>query len=187
MASVSTLAGAPKNRRAARLAIVEEHIRLENAHDLEGVLRTFGNTARYDDEVSSLRVSRVMLTFPGLLLRGLLRRFYWRYLIEDFGVVSICVLLGFPLWLFGVTFGTYHWVQSARTGAPATAGTVFVAALPIMLGFQLLLAAVLLDVLSSHTGKYRRPQADDSEAARHRTSRVAQSAQRRPEWSDVDT
>ena len=143
--------------------------------------------ARYDDEVSSLRVSRVMLTFPGLLLRGLLRRFYWRYLIEDFGVVSICVLLGFPLWLFGVTFGTYHWVQSARTGAPATAGTVFVAALPIMLGFQLLLAAALLDVLSSHTGKYRRPQADDSEAARHRTSRVAQSAQRRPEWSDVDT
>ena len=35
---------------AARIAIVEEHIRLENAHDLEGVLRTFGDTARYDDE-----------------------------------------------------------------------------------------------------------------------------------------
>ena len=143
--------------------------------------------ARYQDEVSSLRVSRVMLTFPGLLLRGLLRRFYWRYLIEDFGVVSICVLLGLPLWLFGVTFGTYHWMESARTGAPATAGTVFVAALPIILGFQLLLVAVLLDVLSSHTGKYRRPQVDDSEAARHPTSRVAQSAERRPEWSDVDT
>src|SRR5437870_2041723 len=96
--------------------------------------------AHYEAEISSLRVSRVMLTFPGLLLRGLLRRFYWRYLIEDFGVVSISGLLGFPLRLFGVTFGTYHWVQSARTGAPATAGTVFVAALPIMLGFQLLLA-----------------------------------------------
>ena len=50
MASVSTLAGAPNNTRVARIAIVEEHIRLENAHDLEGVLRTFGNTARYDDE-----------------------------------------------------------------------------------------------------------------------------------------
>ncbi len=50
MASVSTLAGVPKNRRAARIAIVEEHIRVENAHDLEGVLRTFGDTARYDDE-----------------------------------------------------------------------------------------------------------------------------------------
>ena len=40
----------PKDRLSARIAIVEEHIRLENGHDLEGVLRTFGETARYDDE-----------------------------------------------------------------------------------------------------------------------------------------
>ena len=40
----------PHDRRSARLALVEQHIRLENAHDLDGVLRTFGETARYDDE-----------------------------------------------------------------------------------------------------------------------------------------
>ena len=39
-----------KDRRSARIAIVEEHIRFENDHDLEGVLRTFGESARYDDE-----------------------------------------------------------------------------------------------------------------------------------------
>jgi hypothetical protein len=39
-----------QDRRAARIAIVEQHVRLENAHDLEGVLGTFGDTARYDDE-----------------------------------------------------------------------------------------------------------------------------------------
>ena len=39
-----------KDRRSARIAAVEEHIRLENAHDLEAVLRTFGDAARYDDE-----------------------------------------------------------------------------------------------------------------------------------------
>jgi steroid delta-isomerase-like uncharacterized protein len=33
-----------------RLAIVEEHVRLENAHDLDGVMGTFGAQARYDDE-----------------------------------------------------------------------------------------------------------------------------------------
>ena len=37
-------------RRLARIALVEQHIRLENAHDLEGVLATFGDSARYDDE-----------------------------------------------------------------------------------------------------------------------------------------
>jgi len=37
-------------RIQARVALVEEHIRCENQHDLEGVLATFGNDARYDDE-----------------------------------------------------------------------------------------------------------------------------------------
>jgi steroid delta-isomerase-like uncharacterized protein len=40
----------PVEQRSPRLAVVEEHVRLENAHDLEGVIRTFGETARYDDE-----------------------------------------------------------------------------------------------------------------------------------------
>jgi steroid delta-isomerase-like uncharacterized protein len=40
----------PQDRASARIAVVEQHIRLENEHDLEGVLRTFGDTAQYDDE-----------------------------------------------------------------------------------------------------------------------------------------
>jgi steroid delta-isomerase-like uncharacterized protein len=43
-------ASIPKDRRSVRMAVVDQHIRLENEHDLEGVLRTFGDTARYDDE-----------------------------------------------------------------------------------------------------------------------------------------
>jgi steroid delta-isomerase-like uncharacterized protein len=46
VASAST----PKDTRSARIAIVDQHIRLENEHDLEGVLRTFGDAAHYDDE-----------------------------------------------------------------------------------------------------------------------------------------
>lgn len=40
----------PNDRRSARIEIVEQHVRLENEHNLEGVLRTFGETAQYDDE-----------------------------------------------------------------------------------------------------------------------------------------
>jgi len=51
MATASIPAGgAEKNRRSARMATVERHVQLENAHDLEGVLHTFGDTAHYDDE-----------------------------------------------------------------------------------------------------------------------------------------
>lgn len=62
----------------ARLAIVEEHIRLENAHDLEGVLKTFGASARYDDEareehyqgISGVRTfySQLMAALPDLVI-----------------------------------------------------------------------------------------------------------------------
>ena len=34
----------------ARVRIVEEHVGLENQHDLDGIMETFGETARYDDE-----------------------------------------------------------------------------------------------------------------------------------------
>ncbi|SRR5579871_1760126 len=37
-------------RMEARLKLVEEHVRFENDHDLEGIMGTFGTAARYDDE-----------------------------------------------------------------------------------------------------------------------------------------
>jgi steroid delta-isomerase-like uncharacterized protein len=35
---------------ADRLRVVAEHVRLENEHNLDGIMQTFGSTARYDDE-----------------------------------------------------------------------------------------------------------------------------------------
>jgi steroid delta-isomerase-like uncharacterized protein len=37
-------------RISARLRIVDEHVRMENQHDLDGIMGNFGETARYDDE-----------------------------------------------------------------------------------------------------------------------------------------
>ncbi len=50
MASASIPTNKSEDTRSARIAIVEQHVRLENAHDLEGVLRTFGDSAQYNDE-----------------------------------------------------------------------------------------------------------------------------------------
>jgi steroid delta-isomerase-like uncharacterized protein len=35
---------------ATRLRLVEDHVNFENAHDLDGIVSTFGSTARYDDQ-----------------------------------------------------------------------------------------------------------------------------------------
>ncbi|HEY2228516.1 MAG TPA: hypothetical protein VGI22_12435 [Xanthobacteraceae bacterium] len=43
-------AASSNSAMSARLKIVEEHVSLENAHDLEGIMGTFGAAARHDDE-----------------------------------------------------------------------------------------------------------------------------------------
>ncbi len=48
--STSAMSGNTPSRFAARLALVEEHIRCENRHDLDGIMATFGARARYDEE-----------------------------------------------------------------------------------------------------------------------------------------
>ena len=37
-------------RVQARVAIVDEHVRCENEHDLDAIMATFGSDGRYDDE-----------------------------------------------------------------------------------------------------------------------------------------
>jgi steroid delta-isomerase-like uncharacterized protein len=37
-------------RQAARQKLVDEHVGQENRHDLDGIMATFGATARYDEE-----------------------------------------------------------------------------------------------------------------------------------------
>jgi steroid delta-isomerase-like uncharacterized protein len=40
----------PNSTMSARLSIVDAHVSLENEHDLAGIMETFGEAARYDDE-----------------------------------------------------------------------------------------------------------------------------------------
>lgn len=103
-------------------------------------------SARYGEEVSSLSVPRTLLEFPPRLLKGLMRRLFWRYLVHDFSPVSVFLLLGVPLLLFGAIYGAWRWWTYAQSGALAPLGEVMLAAMPVILGVQLVLQAVVLDV-----------------------------------------
>ena len=48
--------------------------------------------------------------------------------------------------IFGVTFGIDAWLESARTNVPATAGTVMLSAMPMLMGFQLTLNFLQNDI-----------------------------------------
>jgi hypothetical protein len=104
--------------------------------------------ARYRDEVSNLAVERVLLEFPFKLLGTALRRVILRNFLYDFSMVSMYLLAGVPLLLFGVIYGGIKWLQYFRQGVPAPTGTVILPTLSVLLGIQLLLSAVESDLRS---------------------------------------
>jgi len=103
-------------------------------------------TARYAGEHSSLKPSRILFEFPPRLAWGFLRRLVWRYFVHDFTALSVFVLIGLPSLLAGLGFGIYEYIRLSMINELASAGVVMLAAMPIILGVQLLLQAIVLDI-----------------------------------------
>jgi len=105
--------------------------------------------AIYGDEQSKLRINRILLGFPPKLARGLLTRIWRKYVLRDFSPIAVFWLVGIPLLLFGGTFGLTTWTYSLWSGIPASTGTVMLSVLPFLLGFELTLQAVILEIQES--------------------------------------
>ena len=57
------------------------------------------------------------------------------------------MMLLLPTFVFwGTLFGLYLWIKTAVSGIATPTGTIMLALLPLVLGFQLLLEAIVLDV-----------------------------------------
>lgn len=100
----------------------------------------------YAGEESHLSEWHCALTFPLLHTRNFFKRVFYNYFLRNFSVASLSLLFGIILFAFGATFGSFSWLDSIRTGQPATAGTVMLSALPLLIGIQLLLNFLSLDV-----------------------------------------
>ena len=102
--------------------------------------------ARYRNEVSSLSIKRVLFEFPYKLTRTLIKRIILKYFIFDFSMMSIYLLTGIPLLLFGLIFGITKWIQYAELGIAAPTGTVILPTLSVILAIQILLSAIEIDL-----------------------------------------
>jgi len=105
--------------------------------------------ALYDDEESSLSITRTLFQFPFYLIKGFSKRIFLKYYIYDFNMASIYLIFGLPLWLWGLSFGIYQWWWHIDHNLLASAGTVMLAVLPLILGTQFLLQAIQIDIESS--------------------------------------
>lgn len=96
-------------------------------------------TAKYGDEVSGLNAVRSIPEFAIKHFSVFAKRVAYKYFLRDFSMGSINLVLGICLMGFGGAFGFTVWVGSAISGVPATAGTVMIAALPLIVGVQMLM------------------------------------------------
>ncbi len=102
--------------------------------------------AVYGDEKSNLKLHRVAFQFPFKYFGRMIKRIFYNYYLRDFNIGSLELILAFIFIAFGSVFGAYKWSESILTSHPATAGTVILAGLPVILGFQSLIAFLHFDV-----------------------------------------
>ena len=113
---------------------------------LRAVVVDIPMSARYGDEVSNLRISRILGEFTAKHLRNLFKRLFYSYYLRDMSLASFELPLGLLLLTFGSVFGAWHWLDSWQSGIANSPGTVMVSALPVLVGIQLILAFVGYDI-----------------------------------------
>jgi glycosyltransferase involved in cell wall biosynthesis len=119
---------------------------LANLYMLEAFVLDVPIPARYGTEVSNLSIYRSAIEFPVKLIATFIRRIALKYFMYDFSMLSVYLLVGIPLLLFGLIFGITKWIQYAQLGTTAPTGTIMLPTLSLIVGIQILLSAIEIDM-----------------------------------------
>ncbi|MET3528552.1 glycosyltransferase family 2 protein [Phenylobacterium koreense] len=138
-----------RDKKVARRFFFETDI-LYHLGTLRAVARDVPIPARYGDEISNLRIRDVVGPFAFKHGRNFLVRIAGQYFFRDFNVATVEMVLGALLLAFGSVYGL-HWIALRDPGDVAPAGVVMAAALPVIIGVQLLLQALNFDVMNTPT------------------------------------
>lgn len=107
--------------------------------------------AHYGDEVSNLKISKIVSEFLAKHVRNFFKRLFYNYYLRDMSLASLELPIGVFMFCFGILYGLIKWSSSAQVGVETPAGTVMLAALPIIAGIQLVLGFLGYDIASVPT------------------------------------
>lgn len=102
--------------------------------------------AVYGDEVSGMRLHKVVPRLLATLIGGFWRRIWFKYVLWSFSPIALLLLAGIPLLVLGIVVGIWAIAVSAADPGSVTTGTWLLAVAPALLGTQLLLQALMLDI-----------------------------------------
>jgi len=112
---------------------------------IRAVVNDLPMNAIYENEKSGLSISKVLFQFPPKYINRYFKRIFYNYFLRDFNAGTIELIVGSMFFTFGLIEGLYHWLQSVESNIAAS-GTVMLAALPTILGFQLLISGLQYDI-----------------------------------------
>jgi Glycosyltransferases involved in cell wall biogenesis len=119
---------------------------LYHLNQVRAVVSEMPMRAVYGGEPSSLSPLKVFLPFFRGNIRNFFRRVLYTYFVRNFSAASLELLLSIPLLLIGFIYGLSHWIEGVHSGHPTAPGVVMAAALPLIIGAQLLLSWLNYDV-----------------------------------------
>lgn len=119
---------------------------LYNLNQVRAVVSEMPMRAVYGDEPSSLSPIKVLLPFFRGNMRNFFRRVLYTYFVRNFSAASLELLFSIPLLLIGLIYGLSHWIEGLHSGHMTAPGVVMAAALPLIIGAQLLLSWLNYDV-----------------------------------------
>jgi len=99
----------------------------------------------YGDEKSNLKIGKIVFPFMMYHAKNMFKRIFYTYFLRNFSIASIYLILAVLLIVPGVLIGAVYWYSLSSKGITATSGTVMMASLPIIIGFQILLAFIAFD------------------------------------------
>ena len=85
-------------------------------------------------------------SFPVLPLGRFFSRVLDKYVVRDFSPIALFLFVGLASLLFGVTVGGGLWLHAFSTGRPTPTGSIILVLLALVVGFQLCLQAIVLDI-----------------------------------------
>lgn len=104
--------------------------------------------AVYGEEISDISLPKVVPSLLGTLRRAFWRRFWLLYVVRSFSPVALFALSSSTLLVWTLLFGA--WVVAQRVaGVSPTTATVMLVVLPFLMGFEMMLAAFVLDITNT--------------------------------------
>lgn len=102
--------------------------------------------AIYGDEVSTIPVFKTTMRALKVVWQGFWKRIYYKYVVVNFHPIALFIFSGLIFNIIGLLFGALILFDKLLYDQSPSTGTVMLCVLPIILGVQLLLSAITMDM-----------------------------------------